>query len=431
LRKLLILFCVIAGVLAVLWTGFVYYYAPRVQDSAFEKWWALHDAGEPMTWEALHEVYYDFPEEQNAAPLYLEAIALLHGDRREAWDAVWSDLGEVPRQEALPPELLARARAVVQENADAFALLDEARSLPGARFPLDFSQLMEMEVPHLPGMRSAARLRRIALEVALADGDHARVQDELRAILDIARVLEGEPHLIGNLVRLAVMHIGYQTLERVLSLGEVAVTPGDVAAIFADFDLKEALRVAMIGERCMAVEMVMYLHPNTGDAVRGLIFNHELLVFMESFETVLGSLDAPWPEVLAAGIRGFGRPYSRRTWLQFRFWEPLSSTLRPALGRAVTAFARTEASVRSAYAAALIEEARNTLGHLPASLEELPPALRAEWPEDPFDGAPLRYALRDPGYVVYSVYVNRSDNGGIPPEEGKRLSNDWVFTVAR
>ncbi len=51
-------------------------------------------------------------------------------------------------------------------------------------------------------------------------------------------------------------------------------------------------------------------------------------------------------------------------------------------------------------------------GSYPADLAALVPKYLAAIPEDLFSGGPLRYKRQDAGYVVYSVGLNRKDDGG-------------------
>jgi hypothetical protein len=59
---------------------------------------------------------------------------------------------------------------------------------------------------------------------------------------------------------------------------------------------------------------------------------------------------------------------------------------------------------------------------VPGDLSVLVPKLLANIPEDPFDGAPLRYRKLTPGYVVYSLGPDGTDEGGTerggPPNTG-------------
>ncbi|MBI1840934.1 MAG: hypothetical protein HYR88_08810, partial [Verrucomicrobia bacterium] len=62
----------------------------------------------------------------------------------------------------------------------------------------------------------------------------------------------------------------------------------------------------------------------------------------------------------------------------------------------------------------------------PAALAELAPALLASPPQDPFDGQPLRYALKAGGYLLYSIGPDLRDDLGERPT-GK--TGDLVFEV--
>ena len=89
-----------------------------------------------------------------------------------------------------------------------------------------------------------------------------------------------------------------------------------------------------------------------------------------------------------------------------------------------------------------IERFRRTEGHLPASLAELRPRFVDEVPKDPFRKGPFVYrvlpldptAAWHPGYTLWSVGVNGSDDGGswrsdvvlvpLPPEPEPEPSAD-------
>ena len=55
---------------------------------------------------------------------------------------------------------------------------------------------------------------------------------------------------------------------------------------------------------------------------------------------------------------------------------------------------------------------RIPLGALPTSLDTLVPGLLFAVPQDPFSGLPLAYRPAADGYAIYSVDVNRRDDGG-------------------
>jgi hypothetical protein len=75
-------------------------------------------------------------------------------------------------------------------------------------------------------------------------------------------------------------------------------------------------------------------------------------------------------------------------------------------------FHRNKAELRSAVAALAAERYRLAEGHWPESLDVLVPLYLAGVPTDPFDGQPLRLKQLPEGLVIYSVGVDRTDDGG-------------------
>ena len=59
-----------------------------------------------------------------------------------------------------------------------------------------------------------------------------------------------------------------------------------------------------------------------------------------------------------------------------------------------------------------VERFRLRHGHWPMTLDELPTDLLVRVPTDPLDGKPLRYVRRAGEVVIYSIGMNRRDDGG-------------------
>src|SRR5262249_26764708 len=87
--------------------------------------------------------------------------------------------------------------------------------------------------------------------------------------------------------------------------------------------------------------------------------------------------------------------------------------LMPALARLMEANRSLLAQTRCAIAALAAERYRGAHGDWPASLEALVADGLLKWvPADPYDGAPLRYLRHDDRVVIYSIGMDRQDNGG-------------------
>ena len=151
-----------------------------------------------------------------------------------------------------------------------------------------------------------------------------------------------------------------------------------------------------------------------------------------SFEPFIAIARRPWLarwQAAAEIERGYARmmPPSRRGFLA-RLTDPLPiGATGMALGRA----GQELAARRLAIAVIAIERFRRAHGGaLPASLDALAPALIPAVPQDPFSGAPLLYRHDEAGYVVYSVDVNRHDEGGLLYGRGSAVGTFRRFRIA-
>ncbi|UCE46244.1 MAG: hypothetical protein JSW47_11535, partial [Phycisphaerales bacterium] len=87
-------------------------------------------------------------------------------------------------------------------------------------------------------------------------------------------------------------------------------------------------------------------------------------------------------------------------------------------------------------AALAIQRYRLATARLPGRLADLVPAYLDAVPRDPFDGNELRYKKLDPGFVVYSIGDDLSDDGGKEKpsktmRDGKAVKWDVTFIVER
>ena len=63
----------------------------------------------------------------------------------------------------------------------------------------------------------------------------------------------------------------------------------------------------------------------------------------------------------------------------------------------------------------------------PARLGELVPSYLSKMPEDPFSGRPLIYRLQGKNWLLYSVGLDRSDDGGKPAGGGLSAKGDLFY----
>jgi hypothetical protein len=108
----------------------------------------------------------------------------------------------------------------------------------------------------------------------------------------------------------------------------------------------------------------------------------------------------------------------------------------PAIGNAVTKYARAQSSVDLARVAIALERYRLAHGEFPESLAPLAPQFMEKIPHDIIGGQPLHYRRTDDGqFVLYSVGWNEMDDGGVVVLDGPfgKSGNvninegDWVW----
>jgi hypothetical protein len=150
------------------------------------------------------------------------------------------------------------------------------------------------------------------------------------------------------------------------------------------------------------------------------ILSHVVRRQLEPFAEALAVARQPWPGKQASerALADRYRIQDARTFRSRSFLRTALDLSATALGvwaldSALPAGGMNLAFRRTAIAAVAVERFRRRHDHqAPPSLEALVPEYLAAVPQDPFDGAPVRYRLEGDGYVVYSVDVNGVDDRG-------------------
>ncbi|MFK7766985.1 MAG: hypothetical protein AB8B55_07165 [Mariniblastus sp.] len=144
----------------------------------------------------------------------------------------------------------------------------------------------------------------------------------------------------------------------------------------------------------------------------------ERLEKLSEYETEIQALEqdlaAPLNVVLtvAGGRRAKGRALG----------EALISLFSPALQQIATSELRSKAGLRMTKIATAIAAYEADLGEYPKSLDVLVPKYIAAIPNDPFVNAPFKYKTFKQGILLYSVFMNKTDEGG---SEGSGYNGDW------
>jgi hypothetical protein len=172
---------------------------------------------------------------------------------------------------------------------------------------------------------------------------------------------------------------------------------------------------------------------------------HELTRMLRQYESVLDAAERPWPERLDAIVAATASGWT----LPGALW-PVSTTIYPPAAwiwaydtrwqkLQVEFAAGALASARAARVAVAIEPYRLAHdGRLPDRLDLVVPAYLPELPIDPFSGRSLVFTVTPSGYAIYSVGVNRTDDGGAEmsaplktPGGSTRKSGDVGLTIRK
>jgi hypothetical protein len=420
----------------------------------------IHAAGLPMNGVELNDWYPAVPDNENAALVLTQVFTLLktintHSDERAA--EVWKLKDNFPRRaEQLTGEQVELIRWHVETNGPALAKADEALKLPASRYPVDFTRLVNTELPHLAHLANLAYLNQCAATLAVLDGRNGAASAAIATTLAVARTLDNEPCLISQLVRLRCVKQAITTFEIRVNAG--VLSPMEITNLFgafAEVAITNTVARALVGERAMFASFFSLskqeaapIFPPHQDAevearsketfprhravtLRAIgYYDLDLRHFLGAMATNILFARRPPPYCLSAV------GYSARASEEAKKRNHLVTGAVSSFGSAVVKEVEAVAYQRMALTCLQIEKFRNASGHLPEELDELDSDFfLSDTTDDPFTGLELNYRRTEVGYVIYSVGRDREDNGGLDEANKKesvdQQSYDLTFVVAR
>jgi hypothetical protein len=415
---------------------------------------ALRARGLPTNGDELNQWHTAVPDSENAALVMVEAFELRQEYPTEQAKQ-WSGFALPPRGQLLPEETRQFLAGYVEMNAAALNKVNEAIRLPRSRYPIDHSWGVNTPLPHLTSLKRLAAASEYEAVLALGSNQPAVAADSTLRILGMARTLNGEPLVISQLVRVSMLDIAADTLQRTLALNGLEEEQLSTLSIqFAAAETNGSMARALIGERAMYIP---YFRMSRAEAERisqasedgdkvpngpplpggqpllmrvSGFFERDLSFYLTAMETNITLISDGPPLSLRSGplLEKAGDEAHRRFYL-------MSSMTLASYAKVAQREAHCIATLRLAETALAIEQFRHVKGTLPQGVNELVPGFLPVVPTDPFDGQPLRYRRLEKGYVIYSVDRDRRDDGGKErPARVKstdKTSYDLTFTVER
>jgi hypothetical protein len=466
---LAVLFVIVGLPLLIVLTQFVRYRSGNA-DAVGELEAKIKANHEPLNLEELAATYPPIPEKENGAEVLLqlwetEEPGYWHAFRAgttplptraenhfdEALPVLGSGAGRIGRTTSLTPENVAAANAFLEAQKDHIATVRTALGYSQFRFPIQITNGWSALLPHLAEVKREANTFRIEALMAAEHGDVDRALGGLEDAAKTGKVIALEPTLIGQLVRIAIYGGVLDDLQRMLSRQALSTQQlARVDALLDQLQMTGALRQSLMAERAMDVStfdmppaVLAQIGSGSGGSSDGN--QREGWSIAMNFMNAAGIKDADRRLILETQTKGIelseqddpkAREEIQRVYndaaVKAKEFPPkiFSAMLLPALGNAEIRFASLEARRRAAKLAIAIERYRiSHNGNLPGQLEELVPEFIAALPKDPFNGELLKLKALPKGFVVYSVGVNRVDDGGKErPRGGSTTGKDYDET---
>ena len=404
----------------------------------------LRAQGYPLAIEELNSMYTIPEGARNAADVYIAAFSYF-----KEWDKAGMSALSKARSPARTEPLDDSARQLLEkflsENQKTFTLLHEAASIEHCRYPIDLTKPLRFDNPLFNNERNCGRLLHIDVLIQCDNNAPDKALASIRANIMLAGSMN-IPMSDCRLTYTALRGWAYRDIQRVLN----RITLSDeqlqnlsewIKAPDIDKDFKRLL----IAEQCLGLDtlrapirqivsrteygkgMFLMLVPWK---MLGLCYRDEL-AFIDLMQDLIDAMDLPNPQRLTAfkrieeSINTGGRGGT------------LTGIIWPIHTYLFNIDVRHLANLRTTQTALAVERYRLTEGRLPKSLDNLVPAYMDAIPDDPFDGSPLKYRVRQSGYVVYSVGEDQTDEGGTEQgtqgkdSRGKPLPYDLTFVVER
>ena len=394
---------------------------------------AIRAAGHPVTWAELDE-WYAIPEDaDNAADAILNALSHFQEWERQALKRLplgGGRIGLLSRREPLAAETMSLMSEYLDDNREALLMLHEALAeIEHCRYPVDFSVGLDVQTPHLSDLSMGARLLQIE---AISQTEKGMTELAVRSVISALKIggsLTNEPDLGSQLYQRACWQRAVLSLERVVNRTDL--TDEQLARLseaLADAEQHTNLLPALVGERCLVIAAFRMSTAQLkateffggGPNESPLAVNLRVASFaLRKFAGLMDKKAILCLDVANDCIESLKLPLERRHAVAEAVERRLGSTSRNDLLLNLTqqfprvivefdAFAR----LRTARVALAVQRYRLAAGALPDTLTDLVPAYLDSIPGDPFDGNELRYRKLEPGFVVYSVGKDLSDDGG-------------------
>ncbi|MFC1760975.1 hypothetical protein ACFL6U_02720 [Planctomycetota bacterium] len=434
-QKVLIGLAVVALVLSIGYTIALV----RAKVSLRQAYAALAADGRPMQVEDILPA--EIPDHTNGAILFEQASYLL-----KEQEAPRGNLLEYLRKMAvefckdtLEPEKQDTFRtAMKQEHVQtALRLLKQGFERPAFRFNRDYTQGLA-STPEARDLRYLVDIERAQARLESAESSLSRQWNEIQRLLSLAHILRQDPTLNSQRYSGSSASQGCYAIQRLCA--KQTPDPQDCETLIESLqgldDIAPLLH-ALDAQRILDGECLYTLPPERlrelltqSDRVDSYDRTFFRFIFpVVAFKPRLIRGHATYLQLMHAYTQLCQEPYpkpgadihQRIGQLQKR--SLLTRHLTPRLGIYQRFYCRTAAQVRMTRTGLRLLHYRHDHGDFPAELAALGWAL----PIDPFSNQPLQYRKEASGFLIYSVFEDQVDNGGVAQQPRQKTDFDMIW----
>ena len=354
------------------------------------------------------------------------------------------------------------ARAVLDWLARWSSELEEfsaAANRRYARFPLDYSQGIAVQLPHMGPLMRFSTVYQLRASAALAAGDKPLALRDVQTLDRVQAALRSEPLLISCLVRITIIRNMLQSIwEGAVQHSWEEDQLRHIQRLLTEINLIADYAQVLRGERACATVMYQNFRAShrradsiVSEDILGMgrprwswifaLLPNDAVMFQNQALSECWLQDYVLPVVDVAAHR----VYPQRQKNAVKVNDERKSTPYNLLAK-IGADTTNDFSIRVASAQVALEEAvvacalerfRLRTAQFPEALNGLVPDYMHAIPHDLVNGAPLRYRRESEGnYKLYSVGWNELDDGGlIVKKQGNSIrrddeKGDWVWLTS-
>lgn len=340
----------------------------------------------------------------------------------------------------------------LSKNDSALEELRQITTRPYSNIPLNYENLFGGDsdlLNYLTTLKRCSVVLELRASAELANGQSDQALADVKLLFRLADSLRGQPLLISQLVRIAILHITLQpiwtgTINHQWTDGQLAEITDELAKLDFLMDYQYAVR----GERIFALQSfenqrITHKYEFVDDKGQtnttsytympaAFFYQNELAVARVDQELALPLVDTNAHTVSPKKLQSANH-YVQKQIRPFSYSIMGWSTFY-TMGFSVRRFAFAQVGVDLAQVACALERYHLTHGEYPETLDALTPQYLSNIPNDVIDGKPLHYRRTPDGkYLLYSVGWNEKDDGGQPglTKQGSLdiTKGDWIWPV--